>query len=166
MSRVTLQTHFCAAGSVSIRGNCERFVNNMRAGTNCACPRGAAILVFQISVQHGCELGAGGKAGGLELSVRALQDACAAGGVVFAENQTCGIRVIPAYQTRYGMVCHKQAHNAAPRPAARRSPCRGYPPQTGRNNICPAARTVVCAVQLRNACVTGNAAVCVQNDGR
>ena len=78
-SRVILQTRFCAAGSVSIRDSCERFVNNMRAGTNCACPRGSVLLFCQIPVQHGCELGAGGEAGRVELAVCALQEACAAG---------------------------------------------------------------------------------------
>ena len=33
----------------------------------------------------------------------------AACGVVFAENQTCGIQGIPAYIIRYGMVCNEQA---------------------------------------------------------
>ena len=33
----------------------------------------------------------------------------AAAGIIFAENQTCGIQVIPAYRMRYGIVRHKQA---------------------------------------------------------
>ena len=43
------------------------------------CPRGSVLLFCQIPVQHGCELGAGGEAGGVELAVCALQDARAAG---------------------------------------------------------------------------------------
>ena len=33
----------------------------------------------------------------------------AACGVVLAENQICGIQVIPGYRMRYGIICHKQA---------------------------------------------------------
>ena len=46
-SASTLQTRFYAAGFVSIRDSCEQFMNNLRAGTNRACPHGSKGVILQ-----------------------------------------------------------------------------------------------------------------------
>ena len=107
---------------VRVAGRCESTMHTdrLRVLPGILPPGFHSVPVFDISavlVQYPVPFVALGRAAlGLARTCRVTSHRrCAQGivhaaaGIIFAENQTCGIQVIPAYRMRYGIVRHKQA---------------------------------------------------------
>ena len=109
-----------AGGPVAGRIRPTMHTGRPRRARNILPPRMHPAPVFDISVvliQYSVPFVALGRAAfGLARACtttsrrrRTQRIAHAAGGVVFAENQICGVQVIPANRMRYGIVRHEQA---------------------------------------------------------